>query len=186
MIVNVKEEWIKLIVNITFFLFLCALTIYGLVHITTNPIIQWIIGIVAFVLDGYMLFILSKAKFLLKSELIKDKFIASGYIFIYTVYTLLYVFLFAVGFYLAELNSNEELAKINQAIETIHINQILINQGEANALVKGLNTEVETTYGKKSKSLNEQISKLGKDNTKLLEGLKKISDKNKNVSKILS
>lgn len=188
------EKWIKPIVNITFFLILYSLTVYGLLHITDNENVKKIIPFAAFVLDLYMLFILSKAKFLWKNlsgillfkkfkKIDINKLKALGYFFVYTVYTVIYVFLVAVGFYLSEFNAVEEKLKIQKQINTITINQITINQSKSKALIEGLELEVKSKYGDKSKKLDLNISNLSTEDKQLKDELIKSSNNTNKISK---
>jgi len=182
LIVNIKEEWIKPVVNITCFLFLFALTVYGLVHITNNPILQGIIGLVAFVLDSYMLFILSKAKYLWSKNLDIDKLKSVGYFAVYTIYTVLYVFLFAIGFFLAELDTNEQVITNSNTVHEINVALIKSNQAQIDAYVIAQAAENKTTRGKNAKEIETLIAKLKNENRNLYKGIDQTSNKNKEVS----
>jgi hypothetical protein len=182
LIVKIKEEWIKPVVNIACFLFLFGLTVYGLVHITNNPILQGIIGLVAFILDAYMLFILSKAKYLWSKGLIIDQWKAAGYFTVYTIYTILYVFLFAIGFFLAELDTNEQVITNSNTVYEINIAQIKSNQAQINAYVIAQAAENKTTRGKNAKEIETLIAELKNENSELSKGINQTSNKSMEVS----
>lgn len=183
MIINMKEEWIKPIANITFFLFLCALTIYGLIHIASNTILQIIIGIIAFVLDLYMLYVLAKAQNLWKTKIDINKWKACGFFLVYTAYTVIYVFLFAVGFFMTELDANEQIVERINTRNEIVLNKIKTNQSEIDAYVIAFKAENETTLGKKAKEIEEKINKLKAENQELELSLAQTSQGNVEVSK---
>jgi hypothetical protein len=188
--IKIKEHWIKIPVNIVCFLFLSGLTIWGLIRLANVWYIQTIIGVVAFILDVYMWFTLCEAKFLWKKGTgIKfwqgniQRYKSLKNFFVFGIYTVAYVLLFAIGFYLAEINNTQNTATINQKINNLELDQLKLKQSKANALVKGLDKEVETTYGKKSKELDEESTKLINENEEQLRNLKQNVKNNEQSSK---
>lgn len=167
-----KTKYIREIANIMFLITSCALTVHGIVQISDQPVIQWWIGAFAITVDIYMQYVLAWGRWLWKTNWFK----AAGLFVVYLGYMIIYNFLFAIGFFMTELDIKEQvkfqknviISTTNQRIQEINDSITILN--------KHLETESQSGYGSRSQKITEDKNKLIEERNKLLESLSNSSD----------
>lgn len=143
-----------------------------MIHLTNDPYIRVGLGIFVLNLEVAMQYILALGKFKFK----KDKVQAILLFFCYFLYVVIYNIPSGAGFFLAEMNIQDEVYYKNQAIERqyeIRLEEIRVTMEKLNLQ---LETEAKTGFGNRSKNIIEQMDKLSKEREKLFEALSKVPE----------
>lgn len=163
---------LKLIINLIFLTISISLSAYFMIHLTNNTYIR--IGLVIFVLnlEVAMQYILALGK----QKYNKHKVQAVLLFICYAAYVFIYNVPSGVGFFLAEMDIQDKVYYQNETLEKQ--NQVRLKEIEKTManLNRQLETEAETGFGNRSKSIMEQMDKLLKEREKLFEVLSKVPE----------
>lgn len=143
-----------------------------MIHLTNDSYIRIGLGIFVLNLEVAMQYILALGKFKFK----KDKVQATLLFFCYFLYIVIYNIPSGAGFFLAEMDIQNEVYYKNQAIERqyeIRLEEIRVTMEKLNLQ---LETEAKTGFGNRSKNIIEQMDKLSKEREKLFEALSEVPE----------
>lgn len=166
-----KTKYIREVANVVFLITSCALTVHGIVQISNHPIIQWWVGAFAVTVDVYMQYVLAWGRWLWKTNFWK----AIGLFFIYLVYMIVYNFLFAIGFFMTELDMKEQVALQKTIVAQTNSRRVEEINSSITILNKHLDSEAQSGYGTRSQKIVEEKNNLIKEREKLIESLSQTS-----------
>lgn len=180
------NKWIKRLVNMIFLTFSCALIVYFLIQVTANPIIKWCVGIFAVSLDIFAQYLLALGRHKHKQH---DH--SAYWLFaLYAVYVLVYAVPSAVGFFMVELDQQDQIASTVELNRQINMDRLKQVSNSINTLNLQLLTESKTGYGKNSQKIMSELKQLENEQKGLQIDLKSspksLQATAKNVFKCLS
>jgi hypothetical protein len=172
----------KLTINLIFLSISIFLSTYFMVQLTDNPYIRAGIAVFAIGLEAAMQYVLALGKAYFK-RYGWAKLQALILFACYALYILIYNIPSAVGFFVMEIDTQEQAATKVEMVETINRQKLLqINQTIDN-LNRQLASESKTGYGARSKDIMEQLDKLSAEQSELQKSFLETSGKVLKVSK---
>lgn len=177
---DLKNIYIKAMANFICLVSLCALTVWGIIQILNHPLIQCWIGVLSVTVDVYMQYVLAYGKWLWRTKIPANRWKAVLInFFSYFLYMLFYNFFFAVGFFMVEFDTKEEIIIQSSLIDQQKINRLKVIGRELDINARYRETETKTGFGSKSQKLTEEKERLEKEQAEIIESLKNISQGNK-------
>jgi hypothetical protein len=173
----------KLTINLIFLSISIFLSTYFMIQLTDNPFIRAGIAVFAVGLEAAMQYVLALGNAHFK-RYGWAKLQALILFTCYAVYILIYNIPSAVGFFVMEIDTQEQAAAKVEIVDTINRQKLSqINQTIDN-LNRQLEREADTGYGERSKAVMEQLSKLSAEQFKLRESFSETSDQTSKTLKV--
>jgi hypothetical protein len=177
-----KNVYIKAMANFICLVSLSALTVWGIVQILNYPLVQIWIGVLSVTVDVYMQYVLAYGKWLWRTNIATNRAKAIlVHFFSYLIYMLAYNFFFAVGFFMVEFDTKEDLTIQSSLVEQQKINRLKAIERDLIINAKYRDIESQTGFGTKSQKLKEEKERLEKEQLEIFESLKNIPEDNKIV-----
>ena len=157
---------LKHTINIVFLLISIFLSTYFMIQLSNNPFIQAGIAVFAIGLEAAMQYVLALGKAYFK-KLGWAKLQALILFICYACYILVYNIPSAVGFFVMEIDVQEQVAAKVWMAETISRQRLEQIGTTINNLNLQLTKEAETGYGNRSRAIMEQLERLSKEQKRL-------------------
>jgi hypothetical protein len=169
-------------INLIFLSISIFLSTYFMVQLTDNPFIRAGIAVFAIGLEAAMQYVLALGKAYFK-RYGWAKVQALILFSCYALYILIYNIPSAIGFFVMEIDTQEQAVAKVEMVETINRQKLFqINQTIDN-LNRQLEREADTGYGVRSKAIMEQLDKLSTEQSNLQKSFSETSGKVLKVSK---
>jgi hypothetical protein len=173
----------KLTINLIFLSISIFLSTYFMVQLTDNPFIRAGIAVFAIGLEAAMQYVLALGKAHFK-RYGWAKLQALILFTCYALYILIYNIPSAIGFFVMEIDTQEQAAAKVEIVDTINRQKLSqINQTIDN-LNKQLEREADTGYGERSKAVMEQLDKLSNEQFRLQESFSETSGQTSKTLKV--
>ncbi|NLE05869.1 MAG: hypothetical protein GX638_13875 [Crenarchaeota archaeon] len=171
-----KNKYIRIIANIVCMVASCGLTVYGVIQLFANPLLQCFMGIFIGVIDIWMQYLLAYGKWLWKQ---RDN-VAFQYFVAYGLYALFFNFFFAIGFFMMEIDVTEYLHDQHSISDTTEYTRKRIKEiDEDLKIIRDYQkTETGTGFGRNAKTLKEDKKRLEKERE---EYVKTLSNNSKTI-----
>lgn len=161
---KLNDRTFKNIINLTFLTLSSFLIVYFLIQLTDNPYFKVGFGLFAIILEVFMQYLLATGRGKWKIGL---KYQAGILFFCYALYVLVYAVPSATGFFMAEINKQEQMSARMEIVDDTSKQRL----GQINSTIINLNaqlaTESKSGYGKKSQLIMDEIKKLTAEQTSL-------------------
>jgi hypothetical protein len=158
----------KLTINLIFLSISIFLSTYFMVQLTDNPFIRVGIAVFAIGLEAAMQYVLALGKAHFK-RYGWAKLQALILFTCYALYILIYNIPSAIGFFVMEIDTQEQAAAKVEIVDTINRQRLEQIGKTIDNLNRQLEREADTGYGERSKAVIEQLSKLSEEQAKLRE-----------------
>jgi hypothetical protein len=173
----------KLTINLVFLSISIFLSTYFMVQLTDNPFIRAGIAVFAIGLEAAMQYVLALGKAYFK-RCRWAKLQALILFTCYAVYILIYNIPSAIGFFVMEIDTQEQAAAKVEMVETINRQRLEQIDKTINNLNRQLAWEADTGYGARSKAIMEQLDKLSVEQLKLQKSFSETSGKTSKTLKV--
>jgi Co/Zn/Cd efflux system component len=189
---GLTQEQFSKYINPIIILLTSLLVIYELVQISDNPLFQIILFVCAIVLELIAQYDLGLALAHLRVtgpawdwDIIKHKIIGGVLLFFFAWYAVIYAILAGIGFFKAELDSQEVVYQQVKAVNEVTTDRLATIKDTMAILNKQLDTEAKTGFGPRSQAAVEELKKLSTEQSELQKSLAKTSQSFKKVPKNL-
>lgn len=157
---NMTERAFKNILNLSFLTLSSILIVYFLVQLTSNLVIKIGIAIFAVILEVFMQYLLSTGR---NRWRIKRRLQASLLFFFYGLYVLAYAVPSATGFFMAEINAQEQTSARVEMVEDLDKERLQQISSMIQTLNAQLLTESKSGYGQRSQLIMDEIKRLSEE-----------------------
>jgi hypothetical protein len=180
---SITAKSMKLTINLIFLSISIFLSTYFMVQLTDNPFIRAGIAVFAIGLEAAMQYVLALGKAYFK-RYGWAKLQAMILFFCYALYILIYNIPSAIGFFVTEIDVQEQASSRMEIVETINRQKLTqINQTIDN-LNRQLASESKTGYGARSKAIMEQLGKLSTEQSNLQKSFSETSGQTSKTLKV--
>jgi hypothetical protein len=173
----------KLTINLIFLSISIFLSTYFMIQLTDNPFIRAGIAVFAIGLEAAMQYVLALGKAHFK-RYGWAKMQALILFVCYALYILIYNIPSAVGFFVMEIDTQEQAATKVEMVEIINRQRLKQINHTIDNLNRQLAAESKTGYGARSKAIMEQLNKLSDEQSKLQESFSQTSGKTSKTLKV--
>jgi hypothetical protein len=174
----------KLTINLVFLSISIFLSTYFMVQLTDNPFIRAGIAVFAVGLEAAMQYVLALGKAHFK-RYGWAKLQALILFTCYALYILIYNIPSAVGFFVMEIDTQEQAAAKVEIVDTINRQRLEQIGKTIDNLNRQLEREADTGYGERSKAVMEQLDKLSAEQFRLQESFSETFGTSGQTSKTL-
>lgn len=179
---KLTERTFKNIINLTFLALSCFLIVYFLIQLTPNPIIKTGIILFAVILEVFMQYLLSTGRSRWGE---KHRHQACVLFFFYGLYVLVYAVPSATGFFMAEINAQEERWARAEVIQSTSKQRLAQIAATINNLNAQLLTESKSGYGQRSQLIMDEMKRLTTEEISLQRQFETVPQSQKAVTKDL-
>lgn len=154
---KLNDRILKNIINFTFLTLSSFLILYFLIQLTDNPYIKVGFSLFTIILEVFMQYLLSTGRAKWKLNI---KFQAVIMFSCYGLYVLVYAIPSATGFFMAEINTQEQMSARKEIVEDTSKQRLIQINSTINNLNAQLATESKSGYGKKSRMIMDEMKQL--------------------------
>ena len=161
-----SQKALKLTINLVFLSISIFLSTYFMIQLTENTFIRAGIAVFAIGLEAAMQYVLALGKQRWRQGAVKKLtaivlFVCyAGYVFVYNIPS-------AVGFFVMEIDVQEQAAAKVEMADTINLKRLEQIARTIDNLNRQLETESATGYGKRSQAIMDQLEKLHREQERL-------------------
>lgn len=164
-------KYLKPAINLVFLSISIFLSTYFLIQLSDNPYIRAGVAVFAIALEAAMQYVLALGKSHFRRPAIRKKALALTLFACYAAYILVYNIPSAVGFFVMEIDAQEQAIAKVERIETVKAKRLEQINATIDNLNRQLQAESETGYGSRSKQIMEQLERWTGEQTRLQDSL---------------